>query len=108
MISSETQKPSGKIALLLQPDYGFLLNMLSSLKPAGHLKIEHTFCMSKTNQMTENHEIYNLMYLNKILPLYFSSMDYSIRIISMRIFLHIITVEWSLLYDFVIRICNYL
>lgn len=76
MISSETQKSSGKIALLLQPDYGFLLNMLSSLKPAGHLKIEHTFCMSKTNQMTENHEIYNLMYLNKILPLYFSSMDY--------------------------------
>ena len=76
MISSETQKPSGKIALLLQPDYSFLLNMLSSLKPAGHLKIEHTFCMSKTNQMTENHEIYNLMYLNKILPLYFSSMDY--------------------------------
>ena len=76
MISSETQKTSGKIALLLQPDYGFLLNMLSSLKPAGKLKIEHTFCISKTNQMTENHEIYNLMYLNKILPLYFSSLDY--------------------------------
>ena len=76
MISSETQKTSGKIALLLQPDYGFLLNMLSSLKPAGKLKIEHTFCISKTNQMTENHEIYNIMYLNKILPLYFSSLDY--------------------------------
>ena len=76
MISLETQKTSGKIALLLQPDYGFLLNMLSSLKPAGKLKIEHTFCISKTNQMTENHEIYNLMYLNKILPLYFSSLDY--------------------------------
>ena len=50
--------------------------MLSSLKPTGNLKIEHTFCVSKTNQMTENHEIYNLMYLNKILPLYFSNLDY--------------------------------
>lgn len=76
MISLEAQKPSGKIALLLQPDYSFLLNTLSSQKPVGHLKIEHTFCMSKTNQMTENHEIYNLMYLNKILPLYFSNKDY--------------------------------
>ena len=76
MISAETQKLSGKIVLLLQPDYEFLLNMLSSLKPTGNLKIEHTFCVSKTNQMTENHEIYNLMYLNKILPLYFSNQDY--------------------------------
>ena len=76
MISAETQKLSGKIVLLLQPDYEFLLNMLSSLKPTGNLKIEHTFCVSKTNQMTENHEIYNLMYLNKILPLYFSNLDY--------------------------------
>lgn len=76
MISAETQKLSGKIVLLLQPDYEFLLNMLSSLKPTGNLKIEHTFCVSKINQMTENHEIYNLMYLNKILPLYFSNLDY--------------------------------
>lgn len=76
MISAETQKLSGKIVLLLQPDYEFLLNMLSSLKPTGNLKIKHTFCVSKTNQMTENHEIYNLMYLNKILPLYFSNLDY--------------------------------
>ena len=76
MISAETQKLSGKIVLLLQPNYEFLLNMLSSLKPTGNHKIEHTFCVSKTNQMTENHEIYNLMYLNKILPLYFSNLDY--------------------------------
>ncbi len=76
LVSSEVQKSSGKIALLLQPDYDFLLNMLSSLKADGELKIEHTYCMSKTNQMTDNHEIYNLLYLNKILPLYFSNMDY--------------------------------
>ena len=76
MVSMEIQKSSGKIALLLQPDYDFLLNMLSSLKPNGNLKIEHIFCMSKTNQMSDNHEIYNLLYLNKILPLYFSNMDY--------------------------------
>ena len=76
MVSLEIQKSSGKIALLLQPDYDFLLNMLSSLKPNGNLKIEHIFCMSKTNQMSDNHEIYNLLYLNKILPLYFSNMDY--------------------------------
>ena len=91
MVSLEIQKSSGKIALLLQPDYDFLLNMLSSLKPNGNLKIEHIFCMSKTNQMSDNHEIYNLLYLNKILPLYFSNMDYH-PYFFMRTYLPTITV----------------
>lgn len=76
MISEEVKKARGKVALLLQPDYSFLFNMLSSLKPGNNLKIEHTFCMSKQNQMTERNELCNLSYLNKILPLYFASLDY--------------------------------
>lgn len=76
MISEEGKKSHGKIALLLQPDYSFLFNMLSSLKPGKNLKIEHTFCMSKQDQMTEHHELCNLSYLNKILPLYFADLDY--------------------------------
>ena len=39
MLLTESGKKSGKIALLLQPDYDFLFGLLSSLKPSGSLKI---------------------------------------------------------------------
>ena len=76
MFFQEASRQNGKIALLIQPDFDFLFSLLSSLKPKYSLKVEHTFCLSKTNQMSASHELYNLDYLSRILPLYFSSVDY--------------------------------
>lgn len=76
MILSESSKTQGKIALLIQPDYDFLFDLLSSLRPTGSLTIEQTFCLGNTQQTTENHELYSLTYLRRILPLYFANKDY--------------------------------
>lgn len=39
ILLSEAAKPNGKIALFLQPDYPFLLHLLSTIQPAGSLQI---------------------------------------------------------------------
>lgn len=76
MILSEANKPCGKIALLIQPDCDFLFDLLSSLHQTGSLTIEHTFCLSNTQQTTNNHELYSLIYLKRLVPLYFTNTDY--------------------------------
>lgn len=77
MLIAESNKENGKIALFLQPDYDFLFGLLASLKSTNsHLYIEHILCLSNSEQMTENQEIYNLMYLRNILPLYIHALNY--------------------------------
>ncbi|MDC7289628.1 helix-turn-helix transcriptional regulator [Blautia schinkii] len=76
ILLAEASRPKGKIALLLQPDYDFLFNLLASLNPSGELRIEQLICLSKTEQMAENNELYNLLYLKMLLPLYFGNVDY--------------------------------
>lgn len=76
MLLSEANKPDGKIALLIQPDYNFLFDLLASLRPAKTLLIEHIFCMGKAGQMNEQNDLFALSYLKRILPLYFANIDY--------------------------------
>lgn len=77
ILLDEANKSSGKIALYLQPDNDFLFSLLPNLNSSKtSLRIEHTFCLSKSAQMTADHKLYNLLYLKKILPLYINDLNY--------------------------------
>ncbi len=77
MLIAESNKEKGHIALFLQPDYDFLFSLLASLKSMStDLYIEHILCLSKSEQMTENHEAYNLMYIRKIISIYIHALNY--------------------------------
>lgn len=76
MLLTESGKKSGKIALLLQPDYDFLFGLLSSLNPSGSLKIQHLLCITGKDTFTDQNYLYNLSCLRKIFPLYMAGLDY--------------------------------
>ena len=76
---SEAGKINGRIALFLQPDYPFLLQLLSSIQPEGSLQIDHIFSLNRTAQFTESHELYELYYLRNLFPIYMNSLDYRIH-----------------------------
>lgn len=77
MLIAESNNEKGHIALFLQPDYDFLFSLLSSLKSLNsNLRIEHILCLSNSEQMTENHEAYNLMYIRKIISIYIHALNY--------------------------------
>lgn len=76
ILLEEAWQENGEIALLLQPDYGFLFDLLSSLKPVHSLRIDHLFCVSPEGQMNENNELYSLEYLQTMLPLFVADLDY--------------------------------
>lgn len=78
-MNAEFHKADGKIALLLQPDYDFLFQMLSAAAPTcGGVSIQHLFCLSNTRQFTEDKKLCNLEYLKKILPLFINDLDYQV------------------------------
>lgn len=76
VLLEESWQENGKIALLLQPDYGFLFDLLSSLKPVNSLRIDHLFCISREGQMNEKNELYGLEYLKTMFPLFVADLDY--------------------------------
>ena len=79
ILLSEAAKVNGKIALFLQPDYPFLLHLLSTIQPAGSLQIDHIFSLNRAAQFTETHELYELYYLRNMFPIYMNSLDYRIH-----------------------------
>lgn len=77
MIHQETSVPHGRLGLLLQPDYDFLFQLLSSIKPSpAPVRIEHIFCLNTSNQITDSKKLRVLFYLEKIIPLFFAGLDY--------------------------------
>lgn len=77
MIHQESSASEGHLALLLQPDYEFLFHLLASIKPSRTpVQIEHIFCLNTSEQMTESKKIRNLLYMKKIMPLFFAGLDY--------------------------------
>lgn len=79
LLVHETHKQHGKIALFLQPDYDFLFRLLSvALSPGSSVQIEHIFCLSNTLQFTSDHRLYNLLYLQEILPVFMNALDYHV------------------------------
>ena len=75
----EASRHDGKIALFLQPDYPFLLHLLSTIHPSGTLQIDHIFSLNRTAQFTEAHELYELYYLRNLFPVYMNKLDYRIH-----------------------------
>lgn len=76
ILLEEALKEEGKIALFLPADYGFLFDLLASLKPIKTLEIRHILCMSSTGQRNEENELYSLEYLKMLLPMYVGNLDY--------------------------------
>lgn len=77
ILMKEASEKDGKIALILQPDNDFLFSLLSSLIGSdSSLQIEHMICLNKSKQIDEHNQMYNLIYLKKILPLYIHGLDY--------------------------------
>lgn len=79
ILLSEASKKDGRISLFLQPDYPFLLHLLSTIQPAGTLQIDHIFSLNRTAQFTEAHELYELYYLRNLFPIYMNKLDYRIH-----------------------------
>ena len=89
ILLSEALKPNGRIALFLQPDYPFLLHLLSTIQPAGSLQIDHIFSLNRTAQFTEAHELYELYYLRNLFPIYMNKLDYRIHCFYTNEFSHL-------------------
>lgn len=79
IVLSEASCTEGKVALFLQPDYPFLLHLLSTIQPKGTFQIDHIFSLNRTAQFTETHELYELYYLRNIFPIYMNKLDYHIH-----------------------------
>ena len=54
----------------MQPDHEGLFSLLSSLNLGYTLEIRHIFCLSNSEILNKDHELYNLEYFNNIFPLY--------------------------------------
>lgn len=80
ILSMELQKETGHICMLIQPDYDFLINILSA---EDHYKsgvnIEHLICLNNNSEsaFTASHKNYNLQCLKQILPLYGNNYKYN-------------------------------
>lgn len=79
ILLSEASKSNGRVALFLQPDYPFLLHLLSTIQPAGDLQIDHIFSLNRTAQFTETHDLYEFYYLRNLFPIYMNSLNYHIH-----------------------------
>lgn len=79
ILLSEASKSNGRIALFLQPDYPFLLHLLSTIQSKSSLQIDHVFSLNRTAQFTEAHELYELYYLRNLFPIYMNKLDYRIH-----------------------------
>ena len=76
ILKQEASREKGNIKLLLQPDCPFLFGTLSSLHFTEQISITHVICLSKTSQFTEENQLYNLQYLQMMIPLFSSNLKY--------------------------------
>lgn len=77
VLEAESMNPKGKIKLIIQPEYTFLIELLSILgdnNPSLH--IEHIFCLQKS-VLEDDENRYNLDSIKNIVPLLISSCEYS-------------------------------
>lgn len=76
ILLTESGKGEGKAALFVQPDHEGLFSLLSSLNLGYTLEIRHIFCLSNSEILNKDHELYNLEYFNNIFPLYLRNLNY--------------------------------
>ena len=79
VIMDEIQKENGRLCLMLQPDYDYLFHLLMGLGEYEHqFSIEHILCLGNSSQADRAVHDHNLVYLQKILPLYVRALDYNV------------------------------
>lgn len=79
VIMDEVQKENGRLCLMLQPDYDYLFHLLMGLGEYEHqLPIDHILCLGNSSQSDRAVQDHNLVYLQKILPLYVRALDYNV------------------------------
>lgn len=67
-----------KIQMVIQPDYSFLMDLLVSIsQSSSQLEIEHILCLNNHESITSDRLHYNLMCLEKILPMYYGDCKYT-------------------------------
>lgn len=77
IISSELKKTGGKVSLLIQPDYTFLMNVLTAGDYASSsVDIRHIICLNNNRNVSSARQNYNLKCLKNILPLYSNHYQY--------------------------------
>lgn len=78
IISSELKKAGEKIKLLIQPDYTFLMNILTAGDYASSsVDIHHIICLNNNQNVSFTRQNYNLNCLKNILPLYSNHYQYN-------------------------------
>lgn len=77
ILSSEFHSNNGKIQLLIQPDYDFLLDILIANHCNPNVTIDHIFCLNSKHDLINQQLDYNLHCLEKILPLYGNAYHYN-------------------------------
>lgn len=73
MLTKEAAKSHGNISILAQPDYSFLFQTLTGLLPADSLNVEHIFSLSNLEELSTDHQIRHIQYLETIFPLFVTS-----------------------------------
>lgn len=77
ILSSELYSNNGRIQLLIQPDYDFLLDILTANHCNSNVRIDHIFCLNNKNDLINQQLDYNLHCLEKVLPLYGNTYRYN-------------------------------
>lgn len=76
VLEAEASVEGGYIKLILQPDYHFLIDLLTTLGNTNtELEIQHIFCIQRDISKS-NENIYNLKCLQAIMPLLLSCRQY--------------------------------
>lgn len=89
VLEAEFMNPKGDIKLIIQPEYTFLIELISILgdnNPSA--KFEHIFFLQKS-VLEEDENKYNLNCIQNIVPLLISSCEYSPRIYYEEISTHV-------------------
>lgn len=73
-VVAEAARPNGKIQIIAQPEYDFLVHTLSSLTLGRSCAIQHVICLESETPEGDNR--YNLDCLRAVVELMFSNYDY--------------------------------
>jgi len=74
VVVAEATRPNGKIRVIAQPEYDFLIHSLSSLTLGRPCSIEHVICLESDSPEGDNQ--YNLDCLRAVVELMLSNRDY--------------------------------
>lgn len=79
ILMDEFQKPEGHLRLMLQPDYDYLFQSLTGFgEYTRTFAVEHILCLENSSSHEQKNGCCNLTYLQKLLPLYSTGLNYNV------------------------------